>query len=201
VSQAHYHVRCAGDVLYAVDAQWTPGLWRIPLEAEAAPEDLSASVREVGGLVLTRDRAEIYYLRQVGWSAGNLASDIVRVAIADLVELDTTGIGTTELPRDPLDSPLVYEEDAALIGAKHLLFDATDLSQRVYEFAPGEQILALHQASGVIATDQRLYRLEDFSPLADAVVPRANVGFIDRDGVVYLMSNSRTALYVQDVDP
>jgi hypothetical protein len=189
--QIDFEVYCGKDRLYIVDESWAPGLWTIE-DLDGCPHavDHTAQLSGIGALVLSPNEDELYYWYQYGWSAGSAGSDVHRLWLADLSELDASNLGYPNFYRDPLDAPILWDHERSYIFAKDRVFNAENLQQVVYSFpdaspndiAASESAYALDEKRGRVATRNNVYSLDNFNSIAAVDHPDAAQYFFDKHG-------------------
>lgn len=208
-SETRFKIYCAPQRVYLADGAWTPGLFSFDVadDAEPAVVDHSEQIAGVGGLVVNALGSELFYWKQVGWSAGNLNTSVHRLA-ADLSELDVSG-DVADFNRDPLDAPLLLDEGRGLIFSKSKIFDATNLTKLVYSLpseydtfgGASENAYALDAAHGRVATKNFVYELEQYKIVSSTVVDDADQLFFDANGALWFLSISSGTLAKQVIEP
>lgn len=206
----HFQVYCASDRLYLVDGAWAPGLYTIDdLDAtQPIVVDHSDDVSGVGALALSASEKDVYYWYQYGWQAGTLNTAVHRLRSADLAIVDeTTPENAPDFRRDPIDTPLLLDEKRGLVLAKNQVFDLSNLSQRVFTLpgkinqlaGPEENIYALDINAGLIATHAYIYELQSHEIISPTLTRSADQMFFDRDGLLWFLTASASALEAQQV--
>jgi len=208
--ETRFKIYCAAGRVYVVDGAWAPGLFSIDgLEgAEPVVVDHSEQVAGVGGLVLNASGSDLYYWYQHGWSAGRLNTAVHRLDTTDLSQIDVTSeVG--DFSRDPLDAPLLLDEDRGLVFSKNKVFDADNLAKLVYSLpsafdtfdGAAENAYALDPVRGRLATKRYIYELERYDIHASTVVMNADQLFFDATGALWFLSVSKGVLLKQMLDP
>lgn len=204
---SHFQVYCAGDKLYLLDAAAPPGLSVVESLAAERPtvEDHSAQISGVTALAFKSDHSEFYTWFQ---EAGGATSDaaIRRHAANGLSQLDQTPEPSNDpLLRGGLSSPLLLDERRGLLIAKTALFDAQDLSKRIYTLpeldtlalAHSELAYALDAGHGWLATRRYVYELDRYTVVSRTATTAADQMFFDHDGLLWYLNTAKHTLSAQ----
>jgi hypothetical protein len=208
----HFHIHCAKERLYLVDATSSPGLWSVEdLEGSPTAVDHSDDVSGVGDLVLAADQASFYYWQQIGWNAGNVGTTVKRWAVPGFMLIDEANLGyQDEFFRDPLDTPILLDPMRSLILAKNRVFDATNLARVIFTFTSPEDdsrdgaienAYAIDPLRGRFATAHHVFSLDDFTSILS--IERGDSGqmFFDRDGQLYVVLTNEGVLGRWQIPP
>jgi hypothetical protein len=208
-AETGYEIHCAAERLYVVDGAWEPALFSVDGldEEEPTVTDRTEQAAGIGGLVLNQAGTNLYYWEQVGWSAGVLNTAVHRLSTADLSELDVTG-DVADYHRDPLDAPILLDDDRGLIFSKNKIFDAANLSKVVYSLpstfdafdGAAENAYALDAKRGFVATKNFVYELDRYDIVASTVMANADQLFFAASGGLWFLSVSKGVLVEQLIE-
>ncbi len=214
-ADSHFHVYCAADRLYLVDAAQDPALYVVDrLEAPfpvvrragslASPS--SSNISGIGAIALNAAGTELYYWSQSGWDSFGGASSVRRLDTFDWTVLDQTS-ASEGVTRDPLDAPILLDEAGERILVKNKIFDASNLSRVLYTF-PGpvdsyrgatENVYALDATRARAATRNTIYDLNKYRVIGPTLFPNAAQRFFDRDGLLWFLLTSDGKLVAQRI--
>ncbi|HEX9619212.1 MAG TPA: hypothetical protein VF989_03690, partial [Polyangiaceae bacterium] len=209
-SDTHFHIRCGVDRLYVVDGQWAPGLWTVEnLDGSPTAVDHTEQVSGVGDFVLSADETELYYWYQYGWGAGLAGTAVYRVETGTWSLLDETLIDYQDaFYRDPLDTPILFDESSLLLLAKNRVFDAFNLTKVLFTFtSDGDDVFdgavqnayAADFAATVMASKTQVFSLTDYAAVEPVAASGADQLFFDKNGRLYALVVNRGALVYQDI--
>jgi len=193
-----YHIYCSADNLFIVDGQWAPTLRSVDL---ATYTETTTDVTSVGDLVFSQDFSRMYTWYQYGWSAGFAGSDVYRYERAGTTfsETDVSTLGYPTMSRDPLDTPIFYDETRNRVVPKKLVLNYQTLADVLYTF-PEEVYAADFKVGNRAATRKGIFSLDTFDRVADLSLPDPDIVFFDNLGTLYLYVAGDSALYYQDFD-
>lgn len=211
-AETHFHVYCATDRLYLVDAAQDPALYVVdrldaafPVVRRAVSSAASpSSLTGVGAIALNAAGSELYYWAQSGWESYGGSSAVRRLDTYDWTLLDQTS-ASDGVARDPLDAPILLDEAGERVLVKNKVFDATNLARVLYTF-PGpidtyrgatENVYALDATRGRAATRGTVYDLGKYRPISPALFPNAAQRFFDRDGLLWFLLTADGKLVAQ----
>lgn len=199
----HYHIYIKNDYLYLVDAAWAPGLWRINLkDSNPKAESYSTTVGNMGDLTFSQDGTTIYYWHQYGWDAGWAGSDIYKYGVDDnkFTQLDKANKSYPEIVRDPLDAPIILNEDKKWVFCKKLLLSSENLKQVYNTF--NEEIYAVNETGTYAVSKKNLYGLENFDVLKKLPDQIKNIDclFFDKYDILYIIDNTEKKLYYFNIN-
>lgn len=193
----NYHIYINNQILYIIDAQWSPSLWTINLSDTSIINSYTASIKNIGDLIFTEDGSGFYSWYQYGWSAGSAGSDVLRYSVSGEVisEIDDSNIGYPGMRRDPLDSPLFLDEAGNRIISKTFILNSANLTQTEYTFPGNEEIYAADFTNNIAASKNYFYELTTYNPTE--VVPLNDIHqmFFDDAGTLFMLVNSKSAIF------
>lgn len=191
----HYHIKYRLNKLYLADGFSDPVLWTIDLTSLETKK--IENVYGIGDLVFSSNTNHFYFWYQIGWGAGWAGSYINKYFITDS---GLTAAGTsnqeydssTGMPRDPLDTPIMLIEDSNKLICKNKVFDTNNLNE-LNTFS--ENIYAV-DADGTLAVGKSgIYRLSDYTKIADTSIGSADKIFFDNKNCLYYIGNSSSRIY------
>ena len=208
-ASTHFQVYCAGDRLFLVDAGPMQGLSVVESLAAEPPKvvDHTAQISNVGGLVFKPDYAEFYHWFQE--LNGPIAMDgpIRRHAASDLSKLDQVPNHANDpLALGGLISPLLLDARRNLLIAKTTVFDANNLSKRLYtlpglntqsSFGLQEAAYALDSERARVATRRHVYELEHYERVSRTASTTADQMFFDAEGKLWFLNVAKRLLRAQ----
>jgi hypothetical protein len=209
-ASSHFGIHCAGDKLYLVDAAMNPGLFVVEDLAADPPKvvDRSAQIAGVSSLVFKADHSEFY--AAFSGASGVTKGPLRRYAAGDLSTLDQLPLPASNDPftLGTLAVPLLLDEQRNLLIAKTTVFDALNLSKRVYtlpsygnslSLRESEYVQALDSRRGWVATRRSVFELERFERVSPTASSSADQMFFDRDGQLWHLNTAKRTLRAQSI--
>lgn len=149
-----------GNVLYYTDGQWAPVLYVLDRASGSILQRVGIDSNGFGGFAVSPDRKSLVGWAQYGWSAGWAGSYLARFDIAENGTLihreQTDGQWPTILQRDPLDSPVLFDQSGARVFAKQVVVDAAAIKTTLRSFP--RVVYAISPNGELACSPPELYR-------------------------------------------
>lgn len=165
-----------GSTIYYTDGGWAPTLRVFDRTTRTVTQSVLDSSYGFGDFALTPDGQTLIGWIQYGWSAGIASSYIVRYSVDAQGKLTfkerTTSVYPTAVNRDPLDAPVLIDEDQEVAFVKELgvdpasvLNNLTRFPKPVYSISPRGEIAATTNGIYETETGLSLYTLPITAPV------------------------------------
>jgi uncharacterized protein YjdB len=193
----HYHVEAgrAGRV-YFVDGKWAPEIHIIDTHTEAQVGQFSFD--GVGDIEASPDGNDLFVWRQFGWGAGNIFSWVRRID-ASTDALSQEQIGTTQIGRDPLDTPILLTASGTTVFVKAWSFLSGDLA--IVEAALPDPVYAIRPDGSLAFTENDI--VNGAQGVAIQPIPlRSRVLALSADGAtLFIYKSGAGQIFLYDLTP
>jgi hypothetical protein len=170
--------------IYYIDGEWGP---KVYVFDALTLNYITSPFTEVGGMAFSADNAYLYYWRQLGWSAGSLASNVFKYSIVGNTYTQTN-VTNLDLGRDPLDSPILLLDNKDAFICKKYMFKNSDLSNTVLTFP--EPIYAVNAAKNVGIGRNGIYDLTTALKISTADFSNAESLFFDKNNTLFFVRDN-----------
>jgi len=200
-SPRHFHIYYYPGKLFVVDSKWAPTLWTIDLNDTSIQISYPNDPEGLGDLVFSDNYDNFYYWYQYGWTAGFAGSYVYNIGYdgTNFVKLDENASSyPTILDRDPLDTPIFFDETSGLVIVKRYIFDADHLQTVIHEFDEGEDIYAVDFVNRLASSKNKIYNLDDYTINSSVHADHAEHMFFDESGTLYYFNPEIFAIFYQN---